>query len=85
MANDCPDFGEWFFHGQPKSLLLVRLRFVAYWARITQVLDSLVGPLGFEPRTDGLKVSGSSLKTAPKQHGKRTKNARKCRFQAKTA
>ena len=25
------------------------------------------GPLGFEPRTDGLKVSGSSLKTAPKQ------------------
>ena len=25
---------------------------------------SLVGPLGFEPRTDGLKVSGSSLKTA---------------------
>ena len=29
--------------------------------------ESLVGPLGFEPRTDGLKVSGSSLKTAPKQ------------------
>ena len=26
-----------------------------------------MGPLGFEPRTDGLKVSGSSLKTAPKQ------------------
>ena len=45
----------------------------------------MVGPLGFEPRTDGLKVSGSSLKTAPKQHGKCTKNARKCRFQAKRA
>ena len=29
----------------------------------------VVGPLGFEPRTDGLKVSGSSLKTAPKQQG----------------
>ena len=34
---------------------------------------SLVGPLGFEPRTDGLKVSGSSLKTARKTHQKRTK------------
>ena len=26
----------------------------------------VVGPLGFEPRTDGLKVSGSSFKTAGK-------------------
>ena len=33
----------------------------------------VVGPLGFEPRTDGLKVSGSSLKTAPKMHEKCTK------------
>ena len=32
-----------------------------------------MGPLGFEPRTDGLKVSGSSLKTA----AKRTETARK--------
>ena len=44
-----------------------------------------MGPLGFEPRTDGLKVSGSSRKTAPKQHGKCTKNSRNCRFQAKRA
>ena len=28
----------------------------------------MVGPLGFEPRTDGLKVSGSSFKTARKTH-----------------
>ena len=27
-----------------------------------------MGPLGFEPRTDGLKVSGSSFKTARKTH-----------------
>ena len=33
----------------------------------------VVGPLGFEPRTDGLKVSGSSFKTARKMHEKRTK------------
>ena len=38
------------------------MRLVADRARITEVLDSLVGPLGFEPRTDGLKVSGSSSK-----------------------
>ncbi len=48
-----------------------------------------MGPLGFEPRTDGLKVSGSSFKTARKTHEKRTKlqvsagNSRdKRRFQA---
>ena len=29
----------------------------------------LVGPLGFEPRTDRLKVSGSSFKTAGKLQG----------------
>ena len=40
-----------------------------------------MGPLGFEPRTDGLKVSGSSLKTAPKQPQK----PGNCRFQAKRA
>ena len=39
----------------------------------------LVGPQGFEPWTDGLKVSGSSLKTARKMHQKRTKQRR---FQA---
>ena len=61
--------------GSQKSLLVARLRFVAYQARITQVLGSLVGPLGFEPRTDGLKVSGSSLKTAGKQQGKRRSQA----------
>ena len=44
--------------------------------------ESVVGPLGFEPRTDGLKVSGSSLKTAGAKH---LKNARNCRFQLKTA
>ena len=33
----------------------------------------VVGPLGFEPRTDGLKVSGSSFKTAGKTHENRTK------------
>ena len=35
----------------------------------------VVGPLGFEPRTDGLKVSGSSFKTAGKQQGKRRSQA----------
>ncbi len=34
----------------------------------------VVGPLGFEPRTDGLKVSGSSFKTA----GKTQETARTC-------
>ena len=34
-----------------------------------------MGPLGFEPRTDGLKVSGSSFKTAGKQQGKRRSQA----------
>ena len=33
----------------------------------------LVGPQGFEPWTDGLKVSGSSFKTAGKTHENRTK------------
>ena len=49
----------------------------------------MVGPLGFEPRTDGLKVSGSSLKTARKTHQKRTnlqvsgqKSTKQRRFQA---
>ena len=35
-----------------------------------------MGPLGFEPRTDGLKVSGSSTKGAPKGHQKGAKNSR---------
>ena len=38
-------------------------------------LEGLVGPLGFEPRTDGLKVSGSSFKTAGKLQGKRRHQA----------
>ena len=37
---------------------------------------SMVGPLGFEPRTDGLKVSGSSFKTAGNA-GKQQENAGK--------
>ena len=44
--------------------------------------ESLVGPLGFEPRTDGLKVSGSSLKTAPKQQGNSSKQQESGRSQA---
>ena len=36
-------------------------------------LEGLVGPLGFEPRTDGLKVSGSRLKRAGAKHQKRPK------------
>ena len=51
--------------------------------------ESVVGPLGFEPRTDGLKVSGSSFKTAPKQpqkteklQGNSSKQQESGRFQA---
>ena len=51
--------------------------------------SKVVGPLGFEPRTDGLKVSGSSLKTASKQpqktgklQGNSSKQQESGRFQA---
>ena len=45
------------------------------------MLGLVVGPQGFEPWTDGLKVSGSSFKTARKTH----ENARNCRSQQETA
>ena len=43
----------------------------------------VVGPLGFEPRTDGLKVSGSSFKTARKMHEKRPKTPENAGFRPK--
>ena len=44
-----------------------------------------MGPLGFEPRTDGLKVSGSSLRTAPKQPQNSVKSQENAGKQLKTA
>ena len=44
--------------------------------------SKVVGPLGFEPRTDGLKVSGSSFKTAGKRRNDPGTTPERPRFQA---